>query len=85
MQFYISFLIYESVVNYVTPSTMDKNTKKRTSYNTLVIERLHEKYGYSKNYIRECINGTRKAEVAEILKREYTELEKKVRVALGGG
>ncbi|MBD1420805.1 hypothetical protein [Sphingobacterium chuzhouense] len=63
---------------------MDKNTKKRASYNTLVIERLHEKYGYSKNYIRECINGTRKAEVADILKREYTELEERVKIALGG-
>lgn len=61
---------------------MDSNPKKRATYNPVVIDRLHTKYGYSKNYIRECINGTRKAEVAEILKREYKELLEKVRVAL---
>lgn len=72
----------EPVVNFVTNSAMDKNSKKRNSYNAVVMNHLSKKYGFSKNYIRECLNGTRKLAIADILKKEYTEALYRINEAL---
>ncbi|SMG35815.1 hypothetical protein [Sphingobacterium psychroaquaticum] len=50
---------------------MDKSSKKRNSYNTSVIDQLQKKYGFSKAYIRQCLDGTRQATVADKLKKDY--------------
>lgn len=63
---------FQPVVNFVTNSAMDKNSKKRNRYNGVVMTHLSERYGFSKNYIRECLNGTRKLAIADVLKKEYT-------------
>lgn len=61
---------------------INKTTKKTNSYNGLVLDRLHKKYGYSKVYIRQCLNGTRTPEIAETLVREYKKMDKAVQNAL---
>lgn len=61
---------------------MNKSNKKRNTYNTLVIEQLGKKYGFSKAYIRQCLDGTRQALVADTIKKEYKKLDAKVAQAL---
>jgi len=60
----------------------NKSTKKTNSYNGLVLERLHKKHGYSKVYIRQCLDGTRKPEVADTLIKEYKQMDQAVKAAL---
>lgn len=61
---------------------MDKSTKKRNTYNALVIEQLSKKYGFSKAYIRQCLDGSRTALVADNLKKDYKALDLRVTKAL---
>ncbi len=51
--------------------TMDKNNKKRNSYNPVVIDHLVKKYGFSKSYIRQCIDGTKKGISCDTIKKDY--------------
>ena len=39
---------------------MNKGIKKRNSYNPVILDHLVEKYGFSKVYIRQSIDGTKK-------------------------
>jgi len=61
---------------------MNKTNKKRNSYNSLVIDHLQKKYGFSKAYIRQCLDGTRQALVADALKKDYKGVEKQLHAAL---
>lgn len=61
---------------------MDKGTKKRNNYNSAVIEYIVKKYGVSKTYIRQSIDGTRKGVTCDILKKEYHKQEAAVNSAL---
>lgn len=65
--------------------TSDKSMKKsatRNSYNTLVIDHLHKKYGLSKMYIRQCLDGTRTTTTAETIKKDYRDSVNRVEKAL---
>lgn len=61
---------------------MNKTNKKRNSYNPLVIDQLVKVYGFSKSYIRQCLDGSRQALIADTLKKEYKNLENRVNEAL---
>jgi len=61
---------------------MNKSTKKTNSYNTAVLTRLSEIYGFSKVYIRQCLDGTRTAEVSDRLKKDYKRMDNAVKEAL---
>lgn len=50
---------------------MSKSSKKRNSYNTDVIEALINKYGFSSQFIRQCIRGDRNSATADIIRKEY--------------
>lgn len=60
----------------------DKSKQKRNNYNTPVLERLAKKYGYSLTYVRWCIDGTRKGEMPDVIKKEYKSLCQKVNEVL---
>lgn len=72
-----------------TNNTVDKSREKiikRNSYNTLVVEKLHKKYGLSKTYIRSCINPdstkATKGIMPDTIRKEYKALVSAVENAL---
>ena len=61
---------------------MDKGIKKRNSYNPIVIDHLVVKYGVSKTYIRQSIDGTKKGLTCDTIRKDYLKQEKAVKAAL---
>lgn len=61
---------------------MNKSSKKRNSYNPVVIDHLVAKYGFSKTYIRQSIDGTKKGIMCDTIKKEYFKQEAAVKAAL---
>ncbi len=61
---------------------MSKNTEKRQSYNKVVVNKLSEKYGFTKHYIRQCLRGDRNSLTSDTIRKEYNGLVKKVEKAL---
>lgn len=61
---------------------MDKPTKKRNSYNTLVVKKLSEKHGLTDYYIRQCLRGDRNSLTSDTIRKEYKQLVKKVEETL---
>ncbi len=55
---------------------MGKN--KYNKYNSLVINRLSAKYGFTGYYIRQCLRGDRKSLTADQLRKEYNSLTKAI-------
>ncbi|OBW40841.1 hypothetical protein AB670_02792 [Chryseobacterium sp. MOF25P] len=55
---------------------MNKTTQKKTSYNTVILSVLANKYGFSIDYIRKCLRGDRTGLMPDELKKEYNSLEK---------
>lgn len=50
----------------------------RRKYNTLVINELFIKYGYTKMFIRQCIKGERNSSTAIKIAEEYKFLSTKI-------
>nr|WP_315032506.1 hypothetical protein [uncultured Chryseobacterium sp.] len=50
---------------------MDKTTKKRTYYNTEILNILKQRYGCSLDFIRKSLRGDRVGEKPDMLKKEY--------------
>ncbi len=50
----------------------------RRKYNTLVINELFIKYGYTKMFIRQCIKGERTSATALKIAEEYQQLTKEI-------
>ena len=61
---------------------MSKSNQKRNSYNTLVVEQLSSKHGFTKRFIRQCLSGERVSLTADTICRDYKDLVKKVNTAL---
>ena len=58
---------------------MDKNRiKTNNSYNNLAIKAISEKFKISKQYLRQCIRGDRNSISADIIKKDYFELVRKI-------
>lgn len=58
---------------------MPKSSKKsQYKYNQAAINTLSKKYGLTKNYIREIVNGNRQAEISDQLIREYKAIARDV-------
>lgn len=58
------------------------NTKKNNTYNVFVINAISEKRGISKQYIRQCIKGDRNSISADIIKKEYYDIVRKIDIVL---
>jgi len=56
--------------------------KKKNKWNAIVINRLAQKHGFTKYYIRQCLRRDRNNNTADIIRREYRELVLKVEQAL---
>jgi hypothetical protein len=51
---------------------MLKNTNKgKKIFNPLVIDKLHEKYGVTKHFIRMSLNGDRQSQTSDRIKADY--------------
>lgn len=50
---------------------MSKGTKKRIRYNSMVVDRLMEKYGLSRSYVTGSLSEVYKGDVPDTLKKEY--------------
>lgn len=59
-----------------TKKIMNKRTKKRNKYNEDILVFIHNKYGYSIDYIRKSLRGDRVGEMPDIIIKEYKALEK---------
>jgi len=58
---------------------MDKNkTKKNNSYNIIAVNAISDKLKISKQYVRQCIRGDRNSISADVVKREYYILVRKL-------
>ncbi|UUF14470.1 MULTISPECIES: hypothetical protein [Flavobacterium] len=56
---------------------MDKSkTKVYHSYDANILEALFVKYGLSKYYIRQCVNGTVHGITPDCIKKDYETMEK---------
>jgi hypothetical protein len=51
-----------------------KNTQKRNKWNSLVVNKLSEKYGFTGYYIRQCLKGERNSQTSDTIRKEYKEL-----------
>lgn len=56
--------------------------KKERKYNTVVIDRLKERYGFTRNYIQMSIRGDRVGTIPTKIKEEYHQLDRASRAAL---
>lgn len=54
-----------------------KNRRGSPKFNDQVIDRLVEKYGLSKRFIKMSIDGDRKSETSTTIKKDYHSLVKK--------
>lgn len=54
---------------------MSKSTKNPRKFNPIVVEKLTEKFGLSKYYIRQCLNKQRNNETADTICKEYRRYE----------
>lgn len=58
-------------------ATMDKSkTKVYNSYDANILEALYVKYGLSKYYIRQSVNGTVHGITPDSIKKDYETMEK---------
>lgn len=71
-----------TVINKETNKAMDKSNKKRNSYNTTVVDHLVAKYGFSKTYIRQSIDGTKKGITCDTIRKDYFTQEAAIKAAL---
>ena len=55
-------------------NTSKKPTSQKRKYNQLVVERLREKFGFTKYYIHQCLRDERVNETADVIKKEYKRL-----------
>lgn len=53
--------------------------KSKASYNQDVLKIIHERYGFSYDYIRKSIRGDRVGITSDIIKKEYNVLYQEVR------
>ncbi len=63
-------------------STKKTNPKKRESWNLIVLNKLEEKHGFTKYYIRQCLRGDRNNITADTIRKEYASLCIEVNKAL---
>jgi len=61
-----------------TNQTMSKSTKKYNKFNSLVINTLSEKHGFTKQFIRQCLRKDRNSLTSDTIRKEYKQLVKKV-------
>ncbi len=54
------------------------SNKKRNSYNVLAVTMIAKRFGFSTQYIRQCIRGDKKSISADIISKEYFQLVKKI-------
>lgn len=54
---------------------MDKETKKKNTYNTEILNRIKEKYGLSKRFITMSLSGDRRSEMTDIVRKDYKKME----------
>jgi len=54
---------------------MDKETKKKNTYNKEILNRIKEKYGISKRFITMSLSGDRKSEITDKIKKDYKKME----------
>jgi hypothetical protein len=53
---------------------MDKNSKKRLSFNTQIVKVLSSSFQVSEYFVRECIKGNKKSLTADEIKKKYNEM-----------
>ena len=58
--------------------TNKNNTKKNNTYNVIAVNAISEKRGISKQYIRQCIKGDRNSISADIIRKEYYTIVRKI-------
>lgn len=54
---------------------MDKETKKKNTYNKEILNRIKEKYGISKRFITMSLSGDRSSEMTDKIKKDYKRME----------
>lgn len=55
---------------------MDKGTKKKNTYNAVIIKELIAKYGFGRDYIQKSIRGERTGTIPLRIAEEYEKLNR---------
>ena len=58
--------------------TSKNSTKKNNTYNVVAVNAISEKRGVSKQYIRQCLKGDRNSISADIIRKEYSTIVRKI-------
>lgn len=61
---------------------MNKSTQKNKKWNSLVVNKLSEKHGFTIRFINQCLNNDRTSQTSDTIRREYKELTKKIEETL---
>ncbi|MCB9202065.1 MAG: hypothetical protein H6604_03320 [Flavobacteriales bacterium] len=61
---------------------MNKNTKKKSSYNAVAINKVAEMYGFTDRYVRMCLNGDRTGGMADKIIEMYKKLDSSIKIAI---
>ncbi len=56
--------------------------KKERKYNTVVIDELMKRYGFTRNYVQMSIRGDRVGTFPTRIKEEYERLDRETRAAI---
>ena len=57
---------------------MDKSKQKNKSYNSLVVNKIAEMYGYTPRYVRGCIRGEFDGIMPDNVKKHYKEMASEI-------
>lgn len=61
---------------------MSKNRKKNINYNTVAVDGLVKKFGFSRDYVLKSIRGDRTGVIPTRIQDEYNQLERTSNVAI---
>ncbi len=54
------------------------NIKKNNKYNVIAVSAISTKRGISKQYVRQCLKGDKNSVSADIIKKEYYDIVRKI-------
>lgn len=61
---------------------MGKNRKKNINYNTVAIDELVKKYGFSRDYVLKSIRGDRTGLIPTRIQDDYNQLDRASKIAI---
>lgn len=61
---------------------MDKSKQKNNRYNTIAVNKVAEKYGFTPRYVRACLRGDYAGIMPDNIKKSYKAMDKEISQAV---